>query len=209
MEGSLVAYKVFTNGSVLQASEVNDNLMKQSIAVFSNTAARTAAITSPVQGQTTYIEADDLFEFWNGSSWVGINRNLQSRNRFFAVVNNFTNQTTYADFPNAADKTSLDMTFIKKRTSSSLLVVIAGSWEHASGAIQRQWLGLNVAGTDYDITNVIASSGTSYETVSGSRLLTGISAGSLAIKPRFRTATASSDNFREDQCFNYSVEEIY
>lgn len=56
MEGSLVAYKVFTNGSVLQASEVNDNLMKQAIAVFSNASARTAAIPSPVEGQTTYRE---------------------------------------------------------------------------------------------------------------------------------------------------------
>jgi hypothetical protein len=70
MEGSLVAYKVFTNGSVLQASEVNENLMRQSVAVFSNAAARTAAITSPVEGQLTYLEDTNLYASWNGSSWV-------------------------------------------------------------------------------------------------------------------------------------------
>jgi hypothetical protein len=70
MEGSLVAYKVFTNGSTLQASELNENLMQQSIAVFSNSAARTAAITSPVEGQMTYLEDVDRYESWSGSAWV-------------------------------------------------------------------------------------------------------------------------------------------
>jgi hypothetical protein len=69
MEGSLVAYKVFTNGSTLQASEINENLMRQATAVFSNAAARTAAITSPVEGQMTYLEDSNRFAFWNGSEW--------------------------------------------------------------------------------------------------------------------------------------------
>jgi hypothetical protein len=70
MEGSLVAYKVFTNGSVLQASEVNENLMQQAVATFSNSAARTAAITSPVEGQLTYLLDVDRYEHWNGSEWI-------------------------------------------------------------------------------------------------------------------------------------------
>jgi hypothetical protein len=70
MEGSLVAYKVFTNGSVLQASELNENLMQQSTAVFSNAAARTAAITSPVEGQLSYLEDTNLYQHWDGSAWV-------------------------------------------------------------------------------------------------------------------------------------------
>jgi hypothetical protein len=70
MEGSLVAYKVFTNGSTLQASELNENLMQQSTAVFSNAAARTAAITSPVEGQLTYLEDTNQYASWNGSAWV-------------------------------------------------------------------------------------------------------------------------------------------
>jgi hypothetical protein len=70
MEGSLVAYKVFTNGSVLNASEINDNLMNQAIAVFSNSAARSAAITSPIEGQLTYLEDTAAYESFDGSSWV-------------------------------------------------------------------------------------------------------------------------------------------
>ena len=65
-----MAYKVFTNGSTLQASELNENLMQQSIAVFSNASARTAAITSPVEGQMTYLEDTNRYASWDGSAWV-------------------------------------------------------------------------------------------------------------------------------------------
>ena len=67
-----MAYKVFTNGSVLNASEINENLMQQSIAVFSNAAARTAAITSPVEGQVTYLEDIETYENYNGTAWVSL-----------------------------------------------------------------------------------------------------------------------------------------
>jgi hypothetical protein len=72
MEGSLVAYKVFTNGSVLQASEVNDNLMNQSVIVFSNSTARASAITSPIEGMVTYLEDTNTYQFWNGSAWTDL-----------------------------------------------------------------------------------------------------------------------------------------
>jgi hypothetical protein len=72
MEGSLVAYKVFTNGSVLQASEVNDNLMNQSVIVFSNSTARSSAITSPIEGMVTYLEDTNTYQFWNGSAWTNL-----------------------------------------------------------------------------------------------------------------------------------------
>ncbi len=73
MEGSLVAYKVFTNGSVLNASEINDNLMNQSVMVFSNAAARTAAITSPIEGMLTWLEDTNTYEYRDGSgAWVGL-----------------------------------------------------------------------------------------------------------------------------------------
>jgi hypothetical protein len=71
MEGSLVAYKVFTNGSVLNASEINDNLMNQSVMVFSNSTARSAAIPSPIEGMVTYLEDTDELELFT-TSWGSI-----------------------------------------------------------------------------------------------------------------------------------------
>ena len=70
MEGSLVAYKVFTNGSVLNASEINEFLMNQSVITFSNSTARGSAITTPVEGMITYLEDTQTYESWDGAAWV-------------------------------------------------------------------------------------------------------------------------------------------
>jgi hypothetical protein len=73
MEGSLVAYKVFTNGSVLNASEINENLMNQSVMVFSNSTARAAALTAPVEGMLTWLEDLNKYQYRNGSgAWVDL-----------------------------------------------------------------------------------------------------------------------------------------
>lgn len=65
-----MAYKVFANGFPLQASELNENLMQQSIAVFTDSSARDAAITSPVNGQFAYLTGSNSLVKYNGSAWV-------------------------------------------------------------------------------------------------------------------------------------------
>jgi hypothetical protein len=66
-----MAYKVFTNGSVLNASEINENLMNQSVISFSNATARAAAIPSPVEGMLTWLEDSNKYQYRNGSgAWV-------------------------------------------------------------------------------------------------------------------------------------------
>jgi hypothetical protein len=103
MEGSLVAYKVFTNGSVLNASEVNDNLMNQAVITFSNSAARASAITSPVEGMLTYLEDTQTYESWDGAAWVALITPASSGN---AIINgafeinqrNFSSSTSNGAF---------------------------------------------------------------------------------------------------------------
>ena len=66
-----MAYKVFTNGSVLNASEINDNLMNQSVMVFSNSTARAAALTSPVEGMLTWLQDTNKYEYYSGAgAWT-------------------------------------------------------------------------------------------------------------------------------------------
>jgi hypothetical protein len=67
-----MAYKVFSNGSVLNASDLNDYLMNQSVIVFNSSAARASAITSPVEGMITYLTDTDVYQFWNGSAWTSL-----------------------------------------------------------------------------------------------------------------------------------------
>jgi hypothetical protein len=126
MEGSLVAYKVFTNGSTLQASELNENLMQQSIAVFSNAAARTAAITSPVEGQMTYLDDVDRYDHWNGSAWVspfGLTKLLDSTftGQTSVSINNVFSSTyrNYKVLLNVAQKSTNSSMNLRFRASGS------------------------------------------------------------------------------------------
>jgi len=67
-----MAYKVFTNGSVLPASDVNDYLMNQSVMVFASSAARASAITSPLEGMLTWLQDGNHYQFYNGTAWVDL-----------------------------------------------------------------------------------------------------------------------------------------
>ena len=65
-----MAYKVFANGNPLLASEINDNLMQQVIAVFTSSSSRDATLTSPVEGQFVYLSDTGVLTYYNGSSWT-------------------------------------------------------------------------------------------------------------------------------------------
>ena len=70
-----MAYKVFTNGSPLPASDLNTYLMNQSVMVFANSTARSAALTAPTEGMMTYLEDTNLVYVYTGAAWVDINDN--------------------------------------------------------------------------------------------------------------------------------------
>jgi hypothetical protein len=73
-----MAYKVFQNGFPLPASDLNNYLMNQSVIVFADSAARSAAITTPVEGMLTYLESTNAYEGWNGTAWTDINDNTNA-----------------------------------------------------------------------------------------------------------------------------------
>lgn len=70
-----MAYKVFTNGSPLPASDLNTYLMNQSVITFANSTARSSTLTSPTEGMVTYLEDTNKVEVYTGAAWVDINDN--------------------------------------------------------------------------------------------------------------------------------------
>jgi hypothetical protein len=52
-------FKLFADGNVLTASEVNTFMMEQQIMVFASAAARDAAITSPSEGMFAFLKDVD------------------------------------------------------------------------------------------------------------------------------------------------------
>jgi len=65
-----LGFKTFTSGEVLTAADTNGYLM-QGINVFANASARTAAITSPQEGQYSYLKDTNALEYYDGAAWVG------------------------------------------------------------------------------------------------------------------------------------------
>jgi hypothetical protein len=119
MEGSLVAYKVFTNGSVLNASEINDNLMNQSVMVFSNSTARSAALTSPLEGMLTWLEDVNRYESYNGTAWVAL-----GSGKILQVVQTIKTDTfTVASGASFVAITGLSATITPSAATSKILVI--------------------------------------------------------------------------------------
>jgi hypothetical protein len=64
-----LGFKTFNTGDVLSAADTNGFLM-QGVLVFADAAARSAAITSPQEGQTSYLKDTDVIQVYSGSAWV-------------------------------------------------------------------------------------------------------------------------------------------
>ena len=61
-------FKLFADGNVLLASEVNEYMAQQMIMVFASAAARDAAITSPSEGMFAFLKDTDKLTVFK-TSW--------------------------------------------------------------------------------------------------------------------------------------------
>lgn len=68
-----MAYKDFAEDEILYASDVDTYLMRQTVMVFTNEAARTEALgTVATEGMFTYLTATDSFQYYTGSAWANV-----------------------------------------------------------------------------------------------------------------------------------------
>jgi hypothetical protein len=128
--------------------------------------------------------------------------------RVLAANNSYTNQTTFADMSNGADKTALDLSVVKKQTTSLLLVTINMPLYFTSGSAQLFYAAVNIGGTDYTIGTSYIQSAPMSGMISGSRIISGIAAGTYATKPRFAAATASAASLIATSIVSYTVQEL-
>lgn len=63
-------YKLFVTGDVLTAAQVNTYLQQQAVMVFTNSTARSTALSGVVsQGMVTFLTATNSLEYYDGSAW--------------------------------------------------------------------------------------------------------------------------------------------
>ena len=65
-------FKTFATGDILTSADTNGYLMSQTVMVFADSTARTAAIASPQQGMVSFLKGTNSTEYYNGSAWVAI-----------------------------------------------------------------------------------------------------------------------------------------
>lgn len=75
-----MAYKTFANGYTLNASELNTYLMNQSVIVFADSTARSAALTAPTEGMVTYLADTNALEYYTGSAWATVGQDTTLTN---------------------------------------------------------------------------------------------------------------------------------
>jgi hypothetical protein len=64
-----LGFKDFTTGEVLTAADVDGYLM-QGVWVFASAAARTSAVTSPQEGNVSFLKDTNSLEIYDGAAWV-------------------------------------------------------------------------------------------------------------------------------------------
>lgn len=64
-----LGFKTFTTGEVLTANDTNGYLM-QGVLVFASSAARASAVTSPQEGQYSFLKDTDSTEYYDGAAWI-------------------------------------------------------------------------------------------------------------------------------------------
>ena len=66
-----LGFKDFTTGEILLAADVDGYLM-QGVWVFADAAARTSAVTSPEEGNMSFLKDTNSTEYYSGSAWVAV-----------------------------------------------------------------------------------------------------------------------------------------
>lgn len=70
-------FKTFVTGDVLTAGDTNGYLM-QGVWVFASAAARSAAVTSPQEGNFSFLKDTNSTEYYDGAAWVAISSGASS-----------------------------------------------------------------------------------------------------------------------------------
>lgn len=164
--------KVFTAGEVLTAANTNGYLMDQSVMVFAGTAARSSAIGTPSAGMLSYRTDGTVYEYYNGSSWIGLEDfGIVSVSAAYTAVAGIDNSSIVVTGTAAVTITIPDVLI----TGNSLNIIrdTSGTVTIAAGTGVTSWAGIGTAGTavtfkidqQYNGAQVIKTAASTYRVI--------------------------------------------
>lgn len=90
-------YRTWTPGEVITASNVQSYLQDQTVMVFASTAVRGTAVVVPTEGMLSWLEDDNKFQYYNGSSWADLIVPITGGTAGQAYVSNGTATASFQD----------------------------------------------------------------------------------------------------------------
>ena len=139
--------KTFTAGEVLQAADVNDFLMDQSVMVFAGTAARGSAIPSPSEGMVTYLSDADELQVFDGSSFTAVG----VQPAILQVVSTTKTDTFSTTSTSYVDITGFSLTITPSSSANKVLVMANPSLGASTG--NEISLVIDRGGTDISVSS--------------------------------------------------------
>jgi len=141
-----VPYTTLVAGTTITASWANASVRDQVVTPFATAAARTSAITSPVEGMVSYLADDDHMYTYDGSSWKPVWRYGASVSA--EGTQNTVGTTTSTSYTSTLSGSSAASATITAPPSGIVIVCISGvifnsssaqktylSWAQSGGAI--------------------------------------------------------------------------
>jgi hypothetical protein len=185
-----MAIQTYTSGQILTAASMTA-LQFQAVMTFTNEAARDAAITAPTEGMFAYLTAPTVptsttgaLTAYTGSSWACLTPQG-------AVVNTLesTSSTSYTALATAGPAVTLV-------TGTKALVTITATIDSASTAGNTQvYAAFAVSGATTIASNddqaLDHRIGGSFATLSGTYLVSGLTAGTNTFTMQYKTGNAS------------------
>jgi hypothetical protein len=117
-----LGFKDFQTGEVLTAADVDGYLM-QGIWVFASAAARSAAVTSPQEGNYSFLKDTNSTEYYDGSAWVAAGGGGGGGKVLQVVSATTTTQTTVQS--TTMTDSGLSITITPTLSTSKVLILVS------------------------------------------------------------------------------------
>lgn len=157
--------KLFVDGQILTAAQVNTYLQDQVIMRFANAATRDAAfggVGEPTlaEGMFCYLDDTNTLQSYNGSAWIDIASSTQPPGLVHIHTGTFTNATEYIPptdtFSTAYDHYLMKVTIDSFANSGAVYVQMRNSG--GTSATEYRWGGFQ-SYSDSNITGAVFSAG--------------------------------------------------
>lgn len=183
-----MSYTTLVSGTTITAAWANANVRDQVITPFASAAARTSAITAPIEGMVSYQNDTNALYYYDGAAWQLVNPTAVGASD---ATSGTTTSTTFTDTLTGASALAVNFT-----APASGCVVVSVAATMANGGANNCVIGFRLSGASTVAASDARSAnmlGASAFRVGATMLITGLTAlGSYTATCQHRTTAGTA-----------------